>query len=166
MPSPGSILRDRLTALFLSQGRARAAGDRRDHGRALHHTAAAGQRHGDCPAPELVQEQLDASHLATLPLELGLRMDLYGIVTRKHHQLAPGPAVLLDLLREGGRQRYGAASTSSSGLYKKLGCSVETNHRPRRHSGRGRCHAMRSADSCAANRHVDGAAARQSCAGP
>ncbi|MFO1226384.1 LysR substrate-binding domain-containing protein [Roseateles sp.] len=120
MPSPGSILRDRLTALFLSQGVPEPQ-------EIVETTAVpcitqlllASDMVTALP-PELVQEQLDAGHLATLPLELGLRMDLYGIVTRKHHQLAPGPAVLLDLLREGGRQRYGAASTSSA-AYTKLG---------------------------------------------
>ena len=38
---------------------------------------------------ELVKPYLDSGLLAVLPYELNLRMDVYGIITRRHHQLSP-----------------------------------------------------------------------------
>jgi len=35
-----------------------------------------------------------------LPFELGLRGDVYGIVTRKRHQLSPSAGAMLAALRE------------------------------------------------------------------
>jgi hypothetical protein len=44
--------------------------------------------------------------LTILPYDLGLRMDLYGIVTRKQHRLAPGAEAMLAALREVAALRY------------------------------------------------------------
>jgi hypothetical protein len=41
-----------------------------------------------------------------LPFELGLRMDLYGIITRRQHQLSPGAEAMLATLREVAALRY------------------------------------------------------------
>jgi hypothetical protein len=35
-----------------------------------------------------------------LPFDLNLRMDMYGIVTRRQHQLSPAAAAMLGALRE------------------------------------------------------------------
>ena len=51
---------------------------------------------------ELVHSYLDAGTLAVLPVELGLRNDVYGIVTRKRHRLSPSAEAMLDALREAG----------------------------------------------------------------
>ena len=60
------------------------------------------------PLPEeMVQSYVDTGLLAVLPFELGLRMDAYGIVTRKQHQLSPGAEALLQMLREVAWARYG-----------------------------------------------------------
>lgn len=50
--------------------------------------------------PELVRAQLDAGQLALLPFDLGLRADVYGIVTRKRHHLSPSAEAMLGALRE------------------------------------------------------------------
>ena len=49
---------------------------------------------------ELVRPYLDVGLLTVLPYDLGLRMDWYGIVTRKQHKLSPGAQVMLDTLRD------------------------------------------------------------------
>ena len=66
LPPSGSILRDRLTALFLTAGL-----------------------------------------LKVLDHNLGLRMDAYGIVTRRGHQLSPGAELMLNCLRDQARVRAG-----------------------------------------------------------
>ncbi len=54
---------------------------------------------------------LDADQLAVLPVDLNLRMDVYGFVTRKHHQLSPGAEATLAVLRELAWERYRRAGT-------------------------------------------------------
>jgi len=49
---------------------------------------------------ELVKPYLDSGLLAVLPYELNLRMDVYGIITRRHHQLSPAAEAMLGALRE------------------------------------------------------------------
>ena len=49
---------------------------------------------------DLIRTYLDAELLSVLPFDLGLRMDAYGIVTRKQHRLSPGAQAMLDILRE------------------------------------------------------------------
>jgi DNA-binding transcriptional LysR family regulator len=100
LPPGGSILRDRLTALFLSQGL--------DQPPEIVETLALpvitkllSGSDMVCALPtELVQPYLDAKLLTVLPIALGIRMDLYGIVTRKNHQLSPGAQAMLTTLRE------------------------------------------------------------------
>ena len=54
---------------------------------------------------ELVKPYLAAGLLEVLPFDLGLRMDVYGIVTRRGHQLSPGAELMLACLREQAAQR-------------------------------------------------------------
>jgi DNA-binding transcriptional LysR family regulator len=51
-------------------------------------------------ARELVQPALDAGTLAVLPIDINLRADVYGIVTRKRHHLSPAAEAMLAALRE------------------------------------------------------------------
>lgn len=53
---------------------------------------------------------LDVGLLQVLPYELGLRMDWFGIVTRKNHRLPPGAQVVLEVIRTVAARNYGAAS--------------------------------------------------------
>jgi len=100
LPPAGSILRDRLTALFLSAGL--------DQPQQTVETLALPVvtsllRQSDMVAAlpeELVRPYLDAGLLTVLDFALGLRMDDYGIVTRRGHQLSPGAQLMLDCLRE------------------------------------------------------------------
>lgn len=106
LPPMGSILRDRIAALFLSQGLEQPA----ETVSTLALPTIANLLTGsDMVAPlpiELVQPYLDAGLLAVLPFELSLRMDMYGIITRKHHQLSPGADAMLVALREIAAARY------------------------------------------------------------
>ncbi|HJV71771.1 LysR substrate-binding domain-containing protein [Ideonella sp.] len=106
LPPAGSILRDRITAMFVS------------HGLDLPHKtvettalpltlALLVQSDMIVALPEaVVRAQLDAGTLAVLPIDPGLRLDAYGIVTRRQHTLSPGAQAMLDVLREvaSGRQ--------------------------------------------------------------
>ena len=55
--------------------------------------------------PELVQPYLEAGLLQVLDFDLGLRMDAYGLITRRGHQPSPGAALMLGCLREEARRR-------------------------------------------------------------
>lgn len=107
LPPPGSILRDRLTALFLSQG----LDQPQETVETISLPVIAKLLMGSdmlAPLPEeMVQTYLDTGLLAVLPFALGLRMDAYGIVTRKQHQLSPGAEATLQMLRQVAMQRYG-----------------------------------------------------------
>jgi DNA-binding transcriptional LysR family regulator len=62
------------------------------------------------PLPvELVQPYLDSGRMVVLPYDLGLRMDLYGIITRKQHQLSPGAEAMLGAVRAVVTERYPAS---------------------------------------------------------
>ncbi|WP_431262456.1 LysR substrate-binding domain-containing protein [Roseateles chitinivorans] len=105
LPPGGSILRDRLTALFLS------AGLDQPH-QAVETlslpvvTSLLGMSDMVVALPEeLIQPYRDAGLLTVLDFDLGLRMDAYGIVTRRGHQLSPGAELMLDCLREEAARR-------------------------------------------------------------
>lgn len=106
LPSAGSILRDRLTALFLSEGLDPPAETVEAVTLPLvTHLLSSTDMVAALPE-ELVRHYLDAGLLTVLPCELGVRMDMYGIITRKQHQLSPGAVALLDILRQVAAQRY------------------------------------------------------------
>jgi len=66
------------------------------------------------PMPvELVQPYLDSGLLAVLPVDLNLRMDVYGIITRRQHQLSPAAEAMLDTLRELAAQRPASSYTKN-----------------------------------------------------
>jgi DNA-binding transcriptional LysR family regulator len=110
LPPGGSILRDRISALFLSQGQAQPG---ETVSTMALPTIASLLRASDMVAPlpvELVQPYLDSGLLTVLPFEMGLRMDMYGIITRKRHQLSPGAEAMLAALRETAARRCPAAA--------------------------------------------------------
>ncbi len=116
LPAQGSILRDRLTALFLSSGL--GLPDRTIETTALPLTVqllVQSDMVAALPA-EVVQTHLDARLLAALPIDLGLRLDPYGIVTRRNHVLSPGSKAMLQALRETARSRNAVAATAASTL--------------------------------------------------
>jgi DNA-binding transcriptional LysR family regulator len=110
LPPSGSVLRDRITALFLSQGQEQPG---ETVSTMALPTIVSLLRASDMVAPlpvELVQPYLDSGLLTVLPFEMGLRMDMYGIITRKRHQLSPGAEAMLAALRETVAQRYPASA--------------------------------------------------------
>ncbi|NCT83483.1 MAG: LysR family transcriptional regulator [Comamonadaceae bacterium] len=105
LPPGGSILRDRLTALFLSAG----LGQPQQTVETLSLpviTSLLGQSDMVSALPvELVKPYLATGLLEVLGFDLGLRMDVYGIVTRRGHQLSPGAELMLHCLREEAARR-------------------------------------------------------------
>lgn len=106
LPPNGSILRDRLTALFLSQGLDMPDETVETLALSVVTNLLIGSDMIVALPEELVRPYLDTGILAVLPFDLALRMDVYGIVTRKGHQLSPGAEAMLAALREIGAQRY------------------------------------------------------------
>jgi DNA-binding transcriptional LysR family regulator len=105
LPPAGSILRDRLTALFLSAGLDQPQQTVETLSLPVI-TALLGQSDMVSAVPtELVQPYVDAGLLTELAFDLGLRMDAYGIVTRGGHQLSPGAELMLGCLRDEARRR-------------------------------------------------------------
>ncbi|MDC8786820.1 LysR substrate-binding domain-containing protein [Roseateles koreensis] len=105
LPPSGSILRDRLTALFLSHGLDQPAEVVETLALPVITQLLMGSNMVVALPTELVQSHLDAGLLTVLPFELGVRMDMYGIVTRKNHRLSPGASAMLEILRELGMRR-------------------------------------------------------------
>lgn len=105
LPPGGSILRDRLTALFLSAGLDQPQQTVETLSLPVV-TSLLGQSDMVSALPqELVRPYLDTGLLEVLPFDLGLRMDAYGIVTRRGHQLSPGAELMLSCLREEAARR-------------------------------------------------------------
>jgi DNA-binding transcriptional LysR family regulator len=105
LPPGGSILRDRLTALFLSAGLDQPQQTVETLSLPVV-TSLLGQSDMVSALPEeLVKPYLAAGLLEVLPFDLGLRMDVYGIVTRRGHQLSPGAELMLQCLREEAARR-------------------------------------------------------------
>jgi DNA-binding transcriptional LysR family regulator len=100
MPPGGSILRDRLTAMFLSQGLDQPAEIVETMSLPVITALLTGSDMIVALPEEMVQPYLDFKLLTVLPFDLGLRMDMYGIITRRKHRLSPGAQAVLDTLRE------------------------------------------------------------------
>lgn len=107
LPPVGSIMGDCVASLFLAHGLEQPS-----------ETVSTAEvpmittllMRSDMVAPmsvELIQPYLDSGMLAALPYELNLRMDVYGIITRRHHRLSPAAEAMLVALREAARGRYG-----------------------------------------------------------
>jgi DNA-binding transcriptional LysR family regulator len=100
VPPAGSILRDRLTARFLSEGLSPPTDTVETLAIPLIVPLLSSTDMVVALPQELVQAYLDSEQLALLPFDLGLRMDAYGIITRRGHVLSPGAEGLLRALRE------------------------------------------------------------------
>jgi DNA-binding transcriptional LysR family regulator len=100
LPAEGSILRDRLTALFLSAGLDLPEQTIATTSLPLI-TQLLVQSDMLVALPRaVVRTSLDNHLLVALPVELELRLDPYGIVTRRQHPLSPGGQAMLQALRE------------------------------------------------------------------
>jgi DNA-binding transcriptional LysR family regulator len=100
LPAQGSILRDRLTGLFISAG-LRLPTETIETTSLPMITQLLVQSDMVVALPrEVVRTHVELRQLVALPVELELRLSPYGIVTRPHHALSPGAAALLRVLRE------------------------------------------------------------------
>ncbi|PRC93410.1 LysR substrate-binding domain-containing protein [Solimicrobium silvestre] len=100
MPPAGSILRDRLTALFLARGLDQPGITVETTALPMITNLLIGSDMIAALPEELVRPYLDIGLLTVLPYDLGLRMDCYGIVTRRKYKLSPGAQAMLTILRE------------------------------------------------------------------
>ena len=108
MPPGGSILRERLTALFLSKGLEPPTETVETMALPAIAALLTGSDMVIALPRELMEPYLGNGRLAVLPFELGITMDVYGIVTRRGHQLSPGAEAMLATLREVAARRHRA----------------------------------------------------------
>ncbi|MGZ3181399.1 MAG: LysR substrate-binding domain-containing protein [Telluria sp.] len=101
LPSAGR-LRDQLMALFVARGLELPHDVVETSALSLIPRLLADSDRVVALPPELVRTHLDAGQLAVLPMDVGLRADVYGIVTRKRHHLSPSAHAMLEALREAG----------------------------------------------------------------
>ncbi|WP_373988651.1 LysR substrate-binding domain-containing protein [Duganella sp. BuS-21] len=106
LPPAGSILRDRLTALFLSHGLEQPAETVETLDMPVVASLLLNNDMVVALPAEAVQPYLDAGLLKMLPFDLGVSMDSFGIVTRKRHQLSPGADAMLIALRDAAASIY------------------------------------------------------------
>jgi DNA-binding transcriptional LysR family regulator len=100
MPPTGSVLRDRLIALFRREGQV-LPGETVETQDLPVLTSLLANSDMVAPLPlEPMRTWLDSGLLAVLPIELDLRMDMYGIVTRRNHQPSPATQAMLEALRQ------------------------------------------------------------------
>jgi DNA-binding transcriptional LysR family regulator len=100
VPPEGSLLRERLGAVFIAQG---VRPPRESVATAELPLALSLLRRNRFLAAlplELVRTMVEEGALAVLPYDLKLSMDLYGIVTRRARQLSPAGQAMLAALRE------------------------------------------------------------------
>lgn len=106
LPQSGSVLRDRLTAMFLARGLEPPAETVETSALPVIANLLAGSDMVVAMPRELMQPYIACGQLAVVPFELGISMDVYGIITRRGHQLSPGAEAMLATLREVASQRY------------------------------------------------------------
>lgn len=113
LPPPGSVVRDRLTTVFLQQGLPMPANVVQTQSLPavlglLRNTNAI------VPLPrETVQPLCDCGFLAVLIDDLGVQMSPFGIITRSRHKLSPGAQALLDAIRTTARALYPSVHASA-----------------------------------------------------
>ncbi len=109
LPPADSILRERLTTMFLQRGL--ALPERIVETSSLP-TITNLLRRTDMlvalPEP-VVRPDVEAGVLTVLPIDLGVRLDAFGLITRRGHGLSFGAQMALETLREAARGLYGAA---------------------------------------------------------
>ena len=106
LPPAGSILRDRLTALFLSHGLEQPAETVETLDMPVIASLVMSNDMIVALPADAVQPYLQAGQLTVLPFDLGVSMDSFGIVTRKRHQLSPGADAMLIALRDAAASIY------------------------------------------------------------
>lgn len=114
MPPPGSVLRTRLDAVFLERGL--------EPPRNIVETASLPVmvhllRHSDLLAAlpaQPVAPYLETGQMRLLPVELGVRMEYFGIIRRRDQLLSPGAERVLEALRATARRLYAGGRPSGA----------------------------------------------------
>jgi len=109
LPSPGSLLRDRLAESFLRRGIAVP--------RNIVQTSSLAAiipllqtTNMVVPLPEeAVRPYVEAGLLTVLVKQLGVEIDAFGLITRRNHKLSPGAEVMIAALKEAAAEIYPAA---------------------------------------------------------
>ncbi|GAB3453794.1 LysR family transcriptional regulator [Massilia terrae] len=96
---PAGRLRQQLIELFVSQGLGQPTDTVETMSMSMVPQLLADSDRIVALPTELVRAYLDAGSLAVLPLDLGVRAGVYGIVTRKRHLLSPSAEAMLEALR-------------------------------------------------------------------
>lgn len=99
LPPPG-MLRDRLTAMFISHGVREPVDTIETMALSMIPLLLMGSDRVVALPEELVLPYLEFGTLAVLPVGLDIRLDCYGIVTRRQHHLAPAAEAMVQALRE------------------------------------------------------------------
>jgi DNA-binding transcriptional LysR family regulator len=111
LPPPGSVVRERLAAVFLQRGLPMPANTVQTQSL----PAILGLlRASDAVVPlprAAVQALCDCGQLAVLIDNLGVTLSPFGIITRRRHQLSPGAQALLDAIRTTARTLYCGSPT-------------------------------------------------------
>ena len=121
MPPAASVLRSRLDAVFLEHGQAPPQN--------IVETASLPViihllRHSDLLTalpPESVGPYLQTGQMHMLPIELGVRMEFFGIIRRRDQLLSPGAERVLEALRATARRLYAEPEVSRAGGLSPVG---------------------------------------------
>lgn len=100
VPPASSIVRDRLTALFLSEGLDPPAETVETLALPLIESLIDTTDMLVALPEALVRQKLASGDFVVLPFALGLRMDAYGIITRRGHVLSPSGELMLKAIAE------------------------------------------------------------------
>lgn len=113
LPPPASILRERLNAMFLQRGL--SLPERIVETSSLPMITNLLRRSDMLVAlpEEVVRPYCDSGMLTVLPIDLGVRMDSFGIITRRGDSLARGATQALAALREAAAAVYGAPAAAA-----------------------------------------------------
>lgn len=111
LPPVGSLLRDRLDALFLQRGLPLPS--RVVQTQSVPMITNLLRRSDMLVAlpEEVVRPYCDAGMLRVLPIELNVRMDAFGLITRRGHALSPHAEEALQVLREAAQSVYGRSAS-------------------------------------------------------
>jgi DNA-binding transcriptional LysR family regulator len=112
MPPPGSVLRSRLDMVFLEHGQPPPQNIVETGSLPIIVHLLRNSDMLTALPPESVQFYLQMGHMCVLPINLGVRMEYFGIVRRRNHQLSPGAERVLEALRAASHKLYQARSGS------------------------------------------------------
>lgn len=124
LPPPGSVLKDRLAAVFLQHGLPMPANVVQTQSLPAIVGLLRSTNAVVALPRETVQPLCDSGFLSVLIDNLGVTMTPFGIVTRRKHDLSPGAQALLAAIRTTARTLYLPAHASAEGGGEPLAASA------------------------------------------